>query len=273
MIFQFFFLLTFSQTLQRGNEKKELVERDLKRIYKEIDPINGYKYFKEKTYIFPVNLLDEYEFSIKNFGLKTVLKEVYTRFKNCIICGEDIEEIKQNLKKTEKKDKKIVFLKKQEILYTLNKNGNNLYKYIKEINDVMINAKIYSESTINNYSIASGILGLFGIFTSFLLKNFRKNILLTLADNFKKTDKEKENLINENSQIINGNTIFNNIPLISIRTNYNNIKEFGIHYLNLFSEELEREGIEGMGKLLLKLINCYNNSINSLLKLSEKFEL
>ena len=268
-----FFLLTFCKNLEEGEERKEVIDRNLKGIYYEMDPIDGLKYYKEQTRILPVHLLNEVENSFNNFGLKNVLEEVYKKFKHCIIYEEDINKIKEYIKQTKKIEGKIIFEKKKEIIDILNKNQNHLYKYINNINNIIETAKINAESTISYYSLEGGFLGIFGFFTSYFLKNIRANLLLNLADNYKKVinDNDKEKLIQNNTENIMENKIQQNIPLFSSIANYKNIRDFGNYYMEKFNKELEEKGIEGMGQYLFHLINCYNQSINGFLELSKNF--
>ena len=78
-----FFLLTFCPDQEFGEETKEVVEKDLKKIFYRFERMKGLKYFNDKIKIFPVHLLDEMN-GTQNFGLRTVLEEVYNKFKDCI---------------------------------------------------------------------------------------------------------------------------------------------------------------------------------------------
>ena len=79
-----FFLLTFCPNKHVGNEIKEIVEKNLKRLLLQLDKEKGLNYINNKIQIFPVHLLDEIDYSCKNFGLKTVFEEAYNKFKNYI---------------------------------------------------------------------------------------------------------------------------------------------------------------------------------------------
>ena len=90
---------------------------------------------------------------------------------------------------------------------------------------------------------------------------------MRIAENFNKVinDEEKNNLVESNSDKIYedcGKII--NFPLYSIYGSYNNIQDFGNYYLEKYSKELNEEGLNGLAKYLIDLINCYNNSIKSL---------
>jgi len=276
---QTFFLLTFCPDKEFGEEIKEVVEKELKTIFYKFGQQDWDFYFKNKTKIFPVHLLDEMD-GTKNFGLKTVLEEAYNQFENCIIDEDDLKELQENLKNfnTNKKNDEYEIIevksKKSKIFDILNKNGNTLYKYIQEIDDVIDSAKAESLSTINNYSIVCCLLGVFGIvITNCPLKFCKKNLLLKLAENFKKVinDEEKNDLVKLNSDKIYEDSIWINIPLVSSITNIFNIQKFGKYYLDEYSKELNEEALSGLAIYLIDIINCYNNSIKSLKILGKLF--
>ena len=276
---QTFFLLTFCPDKEFGEEIKEVVEKELKTIFYKFGQQDWDFYFKNKTKIFPVHLLDEMD-GTKNFGLKTVLEEAYNQFENCIIDEDDLKELQENLKNfnTNKKNDEYEIIevksKKSKIFDILNKNGNTLYKYIQEIDDVIDSAKAESLSTINNYSIVCCLLGVLGIIvTTYPLKFCKKNLVLKLAENFKKVinDEEKNDLVKLNSDKIYEDSIWINIPLVSSITNIFNIQKFGKYYLDEYSKELNEEALSGLAIYLIDIINCYNNSIKSLRNLGKLF--
>ena len=276
---QTFFLLTFCPDKEFGEEIKEVVEKELKTIFYKFGQQDWDFYFKNKTKIFPVHLLDEMD-GTKNFGLKTVLEEAYNQFENCIIDEDDLKELQENLKNfnTNKKNDEYEIIevksKKSKIFDILNKNGNTLYKYIQEIDDVIDSAKAESLSTINNYSIVCCLLGVLGIIvTTYPLKFCKKNLVLKLAENFKKVinDEEKNDLVKLNSDKIYEDSIWINIPLVSSITNIFNIQKFGKYYLDEYSKELNEEALSGLVTYLIDIINCYNNSIKSLKNLGKLF--
>ena len=276
---QTFFLLTFCPDKEFGEEIKEVVEKELKTIFYKFGQQDWDFYFKNKTKIFPVHLLDEMD-GTKNFGLKTVLEEAYNQFENCIIDEDDLKELQENLKNfnTNKKNDEYEIIevksKKSKIFDILNKNGNTLYKYIQEIDDVIDSAKAESLSTINNYSIVCCLLGVLGIIvTTYPLKFCKKNLVLKLAENFKKVinDEEKNDLVKLNSDKIYEDSFWIKIPLVSSITNIFNIQKFGKYYLDEYSKELNEEALSGLVTYLIDIINCYNNSIKSLRNLGKLF--
>ena len=276
---QTFFLLTFCPDKEFGEEIKEVVEKELKTIFYKFGQQDWDFYFKNKTKIFPVHLLDEMD-GTKNFGLKTVLEEAYNQFENCIIDEDDLKELQENLKNfnTNKKNDEYEIIevksKKSKIFDILNKNGNTLYKYIQEIDDVIDSAKAESLSTINNYSIVCCLLGVLGIIvTTYPLKFCKKNLVLKLAENFKKVinDEEKNDLVKLNSDKIYEDSFWIKIPLVSSITNIFNIQKFGKYYLDEYSKELNEEALSGLAIYLIDIINCYNNSIKSLRNLGKLF--
>lgn len=279
-----FFLLTFSPSLEKGNEIKEVVEDDLQRIFYNINTRNsedGLYYYERYVKIFPVHLLDEINGSCKNFGLKTLLNEVYNRFQGCIIQDYELNKLKQFLKDKDDYissniDKKCINelenTKKQEIFRIL--DNNILYKYIKEIDDIIISAKEQSAVTIYNYSIFGGVLGILGFLSSRAIKKFKKDILIQIAEYFNIVinEKEKEDLIEEHNETLNKDSYEINIPLYSTIGNYNNIQCFGNQFIEKFSRDLKEEGIEGLAKYLIDLIDCYNTSILGIKEISNNNE-
>lgn len=275
-----YFLLTFCPDKEYGNETKEIVERDLEKIFYELGGENGLNYFEQKTKIFPVHLLDEVN-SLCSFGLKTVLEECYKQFKNNIINEEDIKKIQEHLIKKDdyslyinnEIEEELEVEQKKEIFDIISKNGNIMYIHIKDIDDVIIPAKIESMSSITNYSIGCAFLGILGFLTIPILKSCKKSLILTIAENFKKVidDNEKDILVEKLSDKINENSIETSIPLYSTYGNYKNIQNFGIYYMNKFAKELNEEGINGLAKYLVDLIKCYNNAIRGLQNLGKLF--
>ena len=276
-----YFLITFCPDKEFGNETKEIIERDLEKIFYELGGEKGLNYLEQKIKIFPVHLLDEINTQCKNFGLKTVLEECYHQFKNYIIKEEDIKIMQGYLKKKDdysiyinnESNKEIQIDKKKEIFEIISKNGNIMYKHIKSIDDLIITAKSDSLSNINNYSIGCAFLGILGFFTIPILKSCKKSLFVTIAENFKKVinEKEKENLVEINSDKIKENDIETGIPLYSTYGNYKNIQNFGIYYMNKFAKELNEEGLDGLSKYLIDLIKCYNNAIRGLKELGNLF--
>ena len=163
--------------------------------------------------------------------------------------------------------------RRKSIFDILNKNKNILYKHIKEIDDLYTIAENESKDNIFYYSIGCACLGILGFMTSFILPACKKKLVLRIAENFKKVinDEEKNKLLESNSDKINEGGYEINIPFYSIYGNINNIKEFGNYYLEKYSKELKEEGLNGLAKNLIDLINCYNNSINSRKDLGKLF--
>ena len=270
-----FFLLTFCPDKDIGKEIKEVIENDLKKLFYQFDQKNGINNFNNLVKIFPVHLLDEPNNLCRNFGLKTMLEEVYNKFQNYIIDDDDLNKLKGFLKNNHEQiiiqnnqsNKNIIRNRIFEILNNKIKNGNNgniLYRYIKDIDDVIINAKIESEDIINSYSIGSIFIGFFGFFTSSLIKYFKKKILLQIADNYKKYIQDEEKFVESNSNDIYENSFQINTPLYSSYGSYKNIQAFGNYYIDKYSKELKAEGLEGIEKYLIDLIICYNNAIEGL---------
>ena len=277
---QTFFLLTFCPDKEFGNEAKEVVEKDLKKIFYELGRNKGLLYLEKKTKIFPVHLLDEMNLSCQNFGLKTVFEEAYNQFKNYIIDDEDISKLKCYIKNyigaivvDKKNDNYFMTDDKQRIFDILNKKENIIYRYINDINDILDPAKEESVSCINQYSYACSILGSLGFVTLSIIKSFKKRLIVRLAENFKKVidDEEKVVLAEMNSEKIDETTFEANIPLYSSFVNYKEIQNLGKYYMNKFEKELNEEGINGLAKYLIDLIICYNNAIKSLIEIGKNF--
>ena len=279
---QTFFLLTFCTDKEYGEELKTIVERDIKKIFYEIDPKNGLDYFKNYTEIFPVHLLDEIKVSCKNFGLKTVLEHAYNKFHNYIIDEEKIDKLHDLLEKKDDKiyinDKNkdvdiIVKDKRQKEIFDI-LNNNILYKHIASINDVINSARNESKFSIFYYSAFYSVIGILG-FLSFspFKSSIKKNLLLKISDNFNKVvnDEEKNDLIETNLEIINENDSGTNIPLYSSYLSYKNLYNFGNSYMDKYSKELNEEGLNGISNYLIDLIRCYNKSIKGLKDLGDLF--
>ena len=277
-----FFLLTFCPDQDIGKEIKEVIENDLKKLFYQFDQKNGINNFYNLVKIIPVHLLDEPNNSCRNFGLKTMLEEAYNKFQNYIIEDNDLNKIKSFLKNnhdqtsiqndgTNKKDiRNNIF----ELLNNKSKNGNNgniLYRYIKDIDDLIISAKVESESTINKYSIGSIFIGFFGFLTSRIIKFLKKKILLQIAENFKKDISDKEKLVESYSDDIYENSLQINIPIYSSYGSYKNIKAFGNFYVDKYIKELQGEGLDGLEKYIIHLIISYNNAIEGLKILGQQF--
>ena len=278
---QIYFLLTFCPDKDFGNEAKEVIEGNLEKIFYELDGENGLIFFQQKTKIFPVHLLDEINILCPNFGLKTVLEECYHQFEKYIIKSEDINRIKEYLfKKKEysiRVENELVedlqIENKNDIFHIINKNGNIMYMYIKNIDDVINQAKNNSKTSIDKYSLGCSFLGILGILTVPILNKCKESLILTIAENFQKVidDKERDNLVKINSDKIYELTLGISIPLISTVGNYYNIQSFGTYYMNKFAEELNEEGLNGLAKYLIDLIKCYNKAIIGLKDLGKLF--
>ena len=184
--------------------------------------------------------------------------QCYKQFKNNIINEEDIKKIQEHLIKKDdyslyinnEIEEELEVEQKKEIFDIISKNGNIMYIHIKDIDDVIIPAKIESMSSITNYSIGCAFLGILGFLTIPILKSCKKSLILTIAENFKKVidDNEKDILVEKLSDKINENSIETSIPLYSTYGNYKNIQNFGIYYMNKFAKELNEEGINGLAK-------------------------
>ena len=266
-----FFLLTFCPDKDFGNEVKEVVEKDLKKKFIQLDKVRGTNYFKEKIKVFPTHLLDEMNDSCQNFGLRTVLDEAYNKFKNYIIDEKNIEELQNNLTNV---GKELNQEKKNKIYQILNKNNNIIYKYLGDIDNLLDYAIDESKKDIEYFSFCySSIssLGLFGFLPiPFLQDHIKKNLLSNVSEKFRRTinKKEQEDSLREKIEKINNNDYKSKIPFIN---EYHQMKNWGNHFINKYSKELNDEGLNGISKYLINLIKCYNISIISLKEIGKQF--
>lgn len=269
-----FFLLTFSRDLEKGEEFKEIVEINLRRTLKLLDKNKGMAYYKEQIKVFPVHLLDENDGSCNNFGIKTVMEAAFDKFKHCIIEEDELgllNVVMDDYQKENSDDKQNII---KEIFNLL--EGREIYKYFKDIDDILSLSISQSESNIVNYAITSSILSFVFIVPSLfdMMTRQKTKLLNQILDNFKKVidDKEKEELIQNNLKEIKDYNIFrSNIPLYNIYYNYNNIRDFGNKYKKMFTEELKNAGIDGLSKFIKEFILCYNNAINGLKEIGKTF--
>ena len=268
-----FFLLTFSRDLEKGQEFKEIVEINLRRTLKLLDKNKGMTYYNKQIKVFPVHLLDENDGSCYNFGIKTVMEAAFDKFKHCIIEEDDLDclnVIRDDYQKENSDDKPNRI---NEVFNLL--EGKEIYKYFKDIDDILSLSINQSELVISHYSNISIFLGLLIIVPSlFYMERLKTNLLKGIIDNFKKVidDKEKEELIQNNLKEIKDYSIIgSNIPVFNACYNYNNIRDFGNKYKKMFTEELKNAGIDGLSKFIKEFILCYNNAINGLKEIGKTF--
>lgn len=258
-----FFLLTFSRDLEKGQEFKEIVEMSLRRTLKLLDKNKGMAYYNEQIKVFPVHLLDENDGSCNNFGIKTVMEAAFDKFKHCIIEEDDLNNIYE-IRDDPNRIKEIFnLLERKEI-----------YKYFKDIDDILICSISQSESIIYNYSILFSALSFFIVPSWFCMTWLKTKLLKEILDKFKKAidDKEKEEIIQNNLKEIKDYSIFGTYtPIISIFYNYYNIRDFGNKYKEMFTEELKNAGIDGLSKFIKEFILGYNNAINGLKEIGKSF--
>ena len=280
-----YFLLTFCPDKEFGYEVKEVIERDLTRIFYQISQEKGLEFFEKYTKIYPVHLLDEINGSCNNFGLKTVLQGAYNQFKSFIIDEENILKLQDLIKKKKdtiyindiNKEEDIIIKKKwqKEIFDIINKNNENIiYKHIASINDVLNSAKNESKRNITYYLFFYSCLGSLGFLDFPRSKStVKKNLLLLISQNYNKVvnEKEQDELFEINSEKINENKNESNIPFYSAYLNFKKLKNFGNSYIDRYSKELDEEGLNGILNYLIDLIRCYNKSIESLKELGNLF--
>ena len=266
-----FFLLTFCPNKHVGNEIKEIVEKNLKRLLLQLDKEKGLNYFNNKIQIFPVHLLDEIDYSCKNFGLKTVFEEAYNKFKNFIIDDTNIEKLQEYLAKDEEELKQG---NKSLIYDILNKNNNIIYKYIGDIDNLLNNAIDESKKRLKTISFCYSSIRCFlflGFIPSQSLEDYLKNILLSnFSEYFKRKTNEKEqnDSLKESVEQVEKGKFISKLPFLS---NYYEMNNWGKHFINKYSKELNDEGINGLSKYLIDLIKSYNKSIINLKELGNLF--
>ncbi len=268
-----FFLLTFSRDLEKGQEFKEIVEINLRRTLKLLDKNKGMTYYNKQIKVFPVHLLDENDGSCNNFGIKTVMEAAFDKYKHCIIKEEELDYLNDITDDYQKENSDDTPNRINEIFNLL--EGKEIYKYFKDIDDILSLSISQSESDISFYSGISSILGFIFIIPSlFYVERLKTKLLNKISDNFKKVidDKEKEELIQNNlKEIKNYNKFGSYFPLYNMYYNYNNIREFGNKYKKMFTEELKNAGIDGLSKFIKEFILCYNNAINGLKEIGKTF--
>jgi len=270
-----FFLLTFSRNLQKGKEFKEIVEINLRRALKQLDKKKGMIYYNKQIKVFPVHLLDETDGSCKNFGIKTVMEASFEKFKHCIIEDNELNLLDDIMDDYQKENSDDRPNRIKEIFNLL--EGKEIYKYFKDIDDILSSSIIQSESVISFYSncsIGLSFLNLLLVPSLAYMKRLKTHLLNEIIDIFKKVidNKEKEELIISNNKDINDYSVIkSNLPFFNSCYNYNNIRNFGNHYVNIFTEELKNAGIDGVSIFFKKFIERYNNAIYGLKEIGQAF--
>ena len=270
-----FFLLTFSRNLEKGIEFKKIVEMNLRRTLKKLDKNKGMIYYNQQVKVFPVHLLDENDGSCRNFGIKTVMEASFEKFKNCIIEENELDILDNIMVDCQKENPDDRPYRAREIFNLL--EGKEIYKYFRDIDDILISSINQSKSVISQYSsYAVGLSLLNFIFIpSFLyMKSLKTSLLNEILDIFKKVidEKEKEEIIINNLKDINDYGIIeSNLPIYNLFYNFQNINKFGNYYVNIFTQELKNAGIDGHSIFLKKFIQCYNNAINGLKEIGQTF--
>ena len=258
-----FFLITFSRDLEKGQEFKEIVEISLRRTLKLLDKNKGMAYYNEQIKVFPVHLLDENDGSCNNFGIKTVMEAAFDKFKHCIIEEDDLNNIYE-IRDDPNRIKEIFnLLERKEI-----------YKYFKDIDDILIYSISQSESVISFYSKVLCVLSFLVVPSWFCMTWLKTKLLKEIIDKFKKAidDKEKEELIKNNSKEIKDYSIIASFfPFYNSYYYYYNVRDFGNKYKEMFTEELKNAGIDGLSKFIKEFILGYNNAINGLKEIGKAF--
>lgn len=269
-----FFLLTFSNDLKKSKEFKEIVEINLRRTLKQIDKVKGMNYYYNQVKVFPVHLLDENDDSCSNFGLKTVMEAAFEKFKNCIIEENELDLLDNIMNDYQKENSDEKPNRIKEIFNLL--EGKEIYKYFKDIDDVLNSSIDQSKSVISKYTIyafALSILNL-AIIPSFIYMNkLKKNLISEIANIFKMVldDTEIEELIKINLKENENIAIKSNFPILNLYYNRQNIKNFGNYLVETFINKLKTASIDGLSIFIKKFIQCNNNAINGLKEIGQKF--
>ena len=268
---QTFFLLNFGPDKETVNESKKVFEKELRIKFYEFYGIDGSLFFVSKAKVLPVHLPEKINLFYQNFGLKTVLEEAYNKFKNYMIDDDNINQLKYYLKNS--KESIIDSENKEKIFDILTRNENILYKYIKDIDDKIYSAIILSKLDIDLYSNKNSILGSLGFLTVPMVRYSKKNLLLKIAKNFGKVtnDEDKDDLVRINSGKIDMLNLEISTPVISIIGNYKDTQAFGKYFIDKYEKELNEEGINGLSKYLIDLINSYNTAIKGLKEFGNTF--
>ena len=124
------------------------------------------EYYKNQIKLFLLDLLDENEGSFINFRLNDIMNEAYNKFEHCIIndkCLNKLEILLKELHINEEENKNKIF----NIL-----KGNELFKYLKDIDDVIKIDEEKSNKTINFSNIFNIIFLYPSLFNEKIKKNF-----------------------------------------------------------------------------------------------------
>lgn len=270
-----FFLLTFSPNLEKGNEFKEIVEMSLRRTLKKIDKDKGMKYYKQQVKVFAVHLLDENDDSCRNFGIKTFMEAAFERFKNCIVEDTDLDMLDNIMNDYQKENYDDKPNRVKEVFNLL--EGKEIYKYFKEIDDILISSIDQSNSVISKYSLRgriASIVNILFISPMIILDKIKEHLLDEILIIFKKDidDEEREKYLSENlEEIKDYKKIWRYVPVFGWFYYFNYIQKVGDGYVKVFTEELKNAGIDGLSIFIKKFIKCYNNAIYGLKEIAQNF--
>ena len=270
-----FFLLTFSPSLEKGNESKQIIEINLRRAFKQFDKNKWKEYYEKQVKVFPVHLLDENDGSCNNFGIKTCMEAIFEKFKYCIIEDNELEMLDNIMDNNQKRNSDGKSNRIKEIFNLL--DGKEIYKHFKDIDDILSSSIEQTNSVISLYSKFGSVLSLLNLFlipSAIYLANLKKNLLIEILRIFKKfmDDKEKEELLSNYSKEINDyNGLKSNIPIANICYNRQNIYNFGTKHVKIFTEELKKAGIDGVSMFIKEYIQCYNNAIKGIKIIGQNF--
>lgn len=271
-----FFLLTFSPSLEKGNEFKQIIEINLRRAFKQFDKNKGIEYYNKQVKTFPVHLLDENDGSCNNFGIKTCMEAIFEKFKYCIIEDNELQMLDNIMDSNQKRNSDDNSNRVKEVLNLL--DGKEIYKHFKDIDDILSSSIDQTNSVISYYSKFGSALSLLNLLffpSAFIyLTTLKKNLLIEILRIFKKfmDDKEKEELLSNYSKEINDyDKVKSNIPFFNICYNNQNIYNFGTKYAKIFTEELKKSGIDGVSMFIKDYIGCYNNAIKGIKIIGQNF--
>ena len=133
----------------------------------------------------------------------------------------------------------------------MNKNNNIIYKYIGDIDNLLNNAIYESKKrlkTISFYYSSIRCILLLGLIPSQPVEDYLKNILLSDFSGYfkrKTNEKEQNDSLKESVEQVEKGKFISKLPFLS---NYYEMNNFGKHYINKYSKELNDEELNGLSK-------------------------
>ena len=260
-----FFLITHSKTLDKNKSFIKQLNINLKETFQKFDKNKGTTYFNNKIEIFPVNLLGEEDNSIKSFGLQNVMEKAYQNFKYCIIEKKELEEL-NNFVNNNYDDRKNIKLRLLEMI-----KGKEIYKNFIKIEDILNNLTSLS-STIKKYKFYAGFGSIIPILSYFVLSYIKKKTFSEISKYFTLDENEIKQIIEKGSVKFENGYFLSNFLIINIFYNIYALNEFYNHCIKEYSEILKNVGLDGILYTFQNEIESYNNAINGLYEISQKYK-